>query len=122
MRVLVVVLALMAAGKLCCQEYLFRAAARDAILDAYREHAVQACQKSTRNVTLGVNPLAWANPQSVDLVIGKRSYAVYPWQVDHANWSARYRNPYLFLTVGSRPAKTVCAYDIHNASASLTRM
>ena len=122
MKVLVTLLALMAAGKLCCQEYLFRAAIRDAILEAYREHAVQACQRNAHGLNLGVSPQAWANPRTVQLVIGKRAFDVYPWQVDHANWKARYRNPYLFLTAGTRPGRVLCEYDIVHAAASVSRL
>jgi len=122
MRAFVILLVLMAAAKLGCQEYLFRAAARDALVDAYREHAVQACQRDAHNAGLGVSPQAWANPQAVKVVIGKRAFDVYPWQVDHANWNARYRNPYLFLVAGPRPGRAMCEYDIVNASASVSRM
>ena len=53
MRAVVIFLALLAAAKLGYQEYLFRAATRDAIIGAYKEHAVQACQKDTRSHSLG---------------------------------------------------------------------
>jgi len=121
MKTFVIVLALLAAGKLGWQEYLFRAGARDALLDAYREHALQACMRDARNLSPAVSPQAWANPQ-IELVIGKREFSVYPWQVDHANWNARYRNPYLFLTAGLHPGQLFCEYDILNASASVRRL
>ena len=64
MKAVVILLALLAAAKLGYQEYLFRSATRDAIIGAYREHAVQACQKDARSAALGSTPQAWANPQA----------------------------------------------------------
>jgi hypothetical protein len=122
MRAFVILLLLLAAGKLGFQEYLFRAATRDAVLEAYKQHAVEACQRDARSLSLGVGAQAWANPRAVQLVIGKRALDVYPWQVDHANWNARYRNPYLLLTTGPRTGTVSCDYYILNASASVSRM
>ena len=122
MRIVVIFLALLASAKLGYQEYLFRTAARDAIVGAYKEHAVQACQKDSKSQSLGVNSQAWANPRSVKLVIGKSSLDVYPWQIDHALWNARFRNPYLFLTARQGPASVRCEYDIVNAAAAISRM
>ena len=122
MRAVVIFLALLAAAKIGYQEYLFRAATRDAIIGAYKEHAVQACQKDARSHAFGVGPQAWANPKTVRLVIGKSTLDVYPWQIDHAKWNARYRNPYLFLTAGERSGMVHCEYDIINAAAAVSRI
>ncbi len=86
MRAVVIFLALLAAAKLGYQEYLFRAATRDAIIGAYREHAVRGLPEGHRQPQLsGSDPQAWANPKTVRLVIGKSSLDVYPWQIDHAH-------------------------------------
>jgi len=123
MKAVVILLALLAAAKLGYHEYLFRGGTRDALIGAYKEHAVQACQRDVRSQTLGVGAQAWTNPKAVRLVIGKSSIDVYPWQVDDPLWSARYRNPYLVLTTASQRAATVsCEYDIVNAAASVSRM
>jgi hypothetical protein len=128
MKAIAIFLAFLAAAKLGYQEYLFRTATRDAIIGAYKEHAVQACQKDARSQTLGLGAQAWANPKTVRLAIGKSSVDVYPWQLDNALWNARYRNPYLYLTTSQRTgtgmgASTVnCEYDIVNAAASIWRM
>ena len=53
MRAIVILLALLAAAKLGYHEYLFRGATRDAIIGAYREHAVQACQKDSGSHSSG---------------------------------------------------------------------
>jgi hypothetical protein len=122
MRAVVFLLALLVAAKLGYQEYLFRSGTSDAIIGAYREHAVQACQKDTRSAGLGVGPQAWSNPTSIKVMIGKSALDVYPWQTDHALWNARYRHPYLFLTIGKRSSPVYCEYDIVNAAATVGRM
>ena len=122
MRAVVILLALLAAAKLGYQEYLFRGGTRDALIGAYKEHAVQACQKDARTQTFGLSAQAWANPKTIRLLIGKSSIDVYPWQVDDPMWNARYRNPYLVLTASQRMATVACEYDIVNAAASVSRM
>ncbi|KAB2918449.1 MAG: hypothetical protein F9K29_07710 [Hyphomicrobiaceae bacterium] len=121
MKALVVILALLVAAKVGHQEYLYRTSTRDALIGAYKDRAVQACQKSISALSLGVSPQAWANPASIRLSIGKSDVDVRVWQVDNAMWSARYRNPYLFLTAGSRAGGVQCEYDIVNAAATVYR-
>jgi hypothetical protein len=122
MKPVVIFLALLAAAKVGHQEYLFRTAAREAIVGAYKERAVQACLKDIKSLSLGLAAHAWSNPGSIKLVIGKSTLDVYLWQVDHHLWNARYRNPYLYLTVGHNSAGLRCEYDIVNAAASVSRM
>lgn len=122
MKAIAIVLALLAAAKFGYQEYLFRIATRDAMIGAYKEHAVQACQRDTKGHNFGVSPQAWASPKSIKLVIGKSSLDVYPWQIDDAKWNARYRNPYLLLTTELRAGAIACEYDIINAAASISRI
>lgn len=122
MRTIVFVLALLASAKVGYHEYLYRSSTREAVIGAYREHAVQACQGDATSRTLGLGVQAWANAASVNLVIGKSTLAVYPWQVDNPQWSARFRNPYLMLTTSQRAGAVGCEYDIVNASAFVSRM
>jgi hypothetical protein len=122
MKTVVFLLALLAAAKVGYHEYLFRVSTSDALIGAYKVHAVQACQNDVASQTLGLGTQAWANASSIRVVIGKSSLAVYPWQVDHAHWNARYRNPYLFLTANQRTSTVGCEYDIVNAAAFVSRM
>jgi hypothetical protein len=123
MKAIVVLLALLAAAKVGYGEYLFRSGTRDALVGAYRAHAAEACHNDARQLNMGLAQQEWANPRAVSLVIGKSSIDVYPWQVDNALWSARYRNPYLVLTVGTKHGGGVfCEYDVVNASASVSRL
>lgn len=122
MKAIVFFLAFLVAAKLGYQEYLFRIAAQDAMIAAYRDRAAQACQKDNRGAQLGISPLSWSNPASIRLQIGKGGVDVYFWQVDDERWAARYRNPYLLLSAGQRNGSVHCEYDIVNAQASVTRM
>ncbi len=122
MRAIVILLALLAAAKLGYHEYLFRGATRDAIIGAYKEHAVQACQKDSKSHSFGLTPQAWASPKTIRVVIGNSTLDVYPWQVDHVLWNARYRNPYLFLTASQRSGAVRCEYDVINAAAAVSKM
>ena len=121
MKPIVIVLAALAAAKLVHHEYLFRTAAQDTIVHAYKERALQACQKDALGSMLGVTAQAWSNPNSISLMIGKRSVNVHLWQISSEQWNARYRNPYLFISAGQRASTTYCEYDIVNAAATVYR-
>ena len=118
MKAIVYLLALFAAIKIGSAEYLFRTSARDVIIAAYKERAVHACQRDSRTALDGTAAASsWAKPADVQLSIGKSGLDVQLWQVDHHLWNARYRNPYLVLTVSEKAASLVCEYDVvHNAT------
>lgn len=122
MKIVVFILVLLAALKLGHQEYAYRTATRDIIVAAYKDRAALACQKDSRNASLGLAPQAWANVSSVNLVIGKSTLSVQVWQVDSPLWSARYRNPFLILDANARSGQVYCEYDIVNAAASVHTM
>lgn len=126
MKAIALLLALLAAAKLGYHEYLFRTGTRDAIVAAYREHAVQACQHDAKSLNVALAPQAWANPDRMRVMIGKSTLEVHVWQIQHPMWNARYRNPYLSLTVGAHTGSgagaIACEYDIVNASASVSRL
>lgn len=52
------------------------------IVAAYKDRAIQACQKDAMTASLGLAPQAWGNASSVKLVIGKGNLNVQFWQVD----------------------------------------
>ena len=121
MKPLIIVLALLAAAKIAHHEYLFRTSTRDVIIRAYKERAVQACQKEPLGSMLGVSPQAWNNPTSISLAIGKRNLNVHLWQVDHEMWNARYRNPYLLISTGQRSSAATREDDSVTAAAFVAR-
>lgn len=120
MKALVMVLVLLAAAKVGYHEYMFRAATNEVIVAAYRDRAVAACQRDAKGQSLAA-AAAWAQPQSIKVLIGKGNLDVYLWQVDHTLWNARFRNPYLFLAAGDA-SRTYCEYDIVHGAAAVFRM
>lgn len=121
MRALVFLLVLLAAAKVGYQECMYRAATNEVIVSAYRERAITACQKDAKGQAL-VNAGIWSKPESVKLVIGKGNLDVYVWQVEHALWNARFRNPYLFLSGSEKGGRVYCEFDIVHGAAAVFRM
>ena len=122
MKAVVFILLVLAGIKLGHQEYLYRSATREAIVSAYKERAAEACRRDARSTLFGLSDRAWTNPPSVQLMIGKSGLDVQFWQVDNKLWNARYRNPLLVLSTGTRGGEVYCEYDIVNAAATVTRM
>lgn len=120
MKAMVFFLVLLATVKVGYQEYMFRMASNEVIVAAYRDRAVAACQRDAKGQSL-IASSVWTKPKSVKLVIGKGNLDVYLWQVDHALWSARFKNPYLFLSAGDKP-KVFCEFDIVHGAATVFRM
>lgn len=122
MRSFVIFLGLLAVVKLGVQEHLFRSGTRDVIVSAYRDRAAAACQKDVRSTTSGAGAQVWSRPAEIKLVIGKSDIDVHFWEMDNALWSARYRNPYLFLYASDRPGSIYCEYDVVRGVAAVHRM
>lgn len=109
MRALVIALALLAAAKVWIQDSVFRAAAEDAIMLAYRARAADAC------ATLSASD--WSTGVDSRVAVGNPALDVHLWELDHALWNARFRQPYLVLTAPA-PSRS-CTYDILAGTASL---
>ncbi|MCB1550054.1 MAG: hypothetical protein KDJ41_19810 [Hyphomicrobiaceae bacterium] len=117
MKTLAVLLAIIAAGKFGYQEYLYRAAAEEAIVAAYRSHAIESCDRAAKAAQ---TPLALSQPSRIALRIGRRREDVMIWQVDHAGWHDRYRAAYLELSFG-HTTRVACEYDLRTSIAALRR-
>jgi hypothetical protein len=121
MRVLVIVLALLAAAKIGTQEYLIASAKSEIIIAAYKDRALGACKEAARARRMDV-PQAQDGANAIRLVIGKGSLDVALWQVDSALWQTRYKSPYLVFTLAEKPQRLYCEFDITQGSASVIRM
>ncbi|MEL6372874.1 MAG: hypothetical protein AAFR04_02780 [Pseudomonadota bacterium] len=122
MRTLVILLAILAAGKVGYQEYTYRTALHTSLIDAYRTRALNACfRAATINRMVG-SSRAWTRPADLDLVIGKRSLNVQFWQMGHALWPAKFRHPFLLVTPGGTARRVICEYDIVNRQAAVFRV
>ena len=144
MRVLVLILAALAGIKIWASNQIYRSAAEEVIVAAYRERAIAACQRDAgpkdaaqpRDAKAGASlaqaqsqqahtlaAQGWANPASIRLVIGRRSadVNVNVWDMDNANWQARYKQAYLVLASADPAIKTACEYDVTANQATLVR-
>lgn len=123
MKAAIIILGLLAAVKIGVSEYLFRSATRDVIVSAYKERAIEACRRDgSKEAKAAAAASPWSKPAEIRLVIGKTELDVYPWQIDHHLWHARYRNPYLLLSAGGSGGSLVCEYDVVHNAALIHRM
>ncbi len=122
MRALVVVLAILAGAKILAQERLYREGAEEALIGAYRERAMAACQSQepARTRTGAATPL-WTRPASVALEIGRKSADVNLWEVHDALWPARFKHPHVVLSAQSDSTGPICEYDVIEGRAYLTQ-
>lgn len=116
MRIILLVIAVLAVARFATYEYLERTAKRDVIINAYKEHALAACRREASDAAASAD---WSKPASIKLTIGKSDLDVYIWQTRHRLWDARYKNAYLFVTLGKSSADVYCEYDIANDVASV---
>jgi len=126
MRALVLVLAALAGVKIWTQDQILRSASAEALIQAYRDRAVQACQKDARrepvNEATAVSPQAWGRPASVSLEFGRRGVDVKIWDVDNPLWNVRYKHPHLVLGMGGQRSNLVCEYDVIVGTATISRL
>ena len=117
MKLVVLILAVVASLKLGYQEYLYRASTGAAIVAAYQGAAIKACRQAARSQGLAS---AMAKPKSVAFRVGNRNLDVFIWQIDDANWRAKYTTPYVLVTPHDK-ANLHCAYDVHGRAARIMK-
>ncbi len=126
MRAIVLALAVLAGLKIWTQDTFYRAATEDAVIEAYRDRAIAACQKEPQKDKQGrqlaPSIVTWASPASVRLVIGNSTIPVRIWELDHERWDQRFKHAYIVLAAGERHARLICAYDIARRSAEITHI
>ena len=120
LRVLVVALALLAGAKIWAQDRLYRDGAQDALILAYRERAIAACQ--SEQLFRGIGGPLWTRPASVDVVIGRSGVDVQIWQLRNARWPARFKHPHVVLTLGEGETTPICEYDVIEGRAYVAQM
>ena len=144
LRVFVAVLAVLAGVKVWTQERLYREGARDALLLAYRDRAIAACQMSAPDapanapMSRAADPIGrlseraapattaslplWTRPSSVSLSIGRASAPVSIWEVNNELWPARFKHPHVVLTAKDHLPYQVCEYDVIEGRAYVTQL
>jgi hypothetical protein len=139
-RALVLMLAVLAVAKVWTQERLYRDGAREALLLAYRDRAITACQMTAPEASAGpaADPIArlsnrtaplstaslplWTRPSSVALAIGRASAPVSIWEINNALWPARFKHPHVVLTASDLAPHAVCEYDVIEGRAYVTQL
>lgn len=138
LRAFVIVLAVLAGVKVWTQERLYREGARDALLLAYRDRAIAACQMSAPDAPMSraADPIArlsaaptstaslplWTRPSSVSLAIGRASAPVSIWEVNSELWPARFKHPHVVLIAKEHLPYQVCEYDVIEGRAYVTQL
>ena len=125
LRNAVIAVAALFVANFCYDEYLFRAATHDVIVETFRATAAEACHSNAMTQKIEASESSWrhrSNPASLKLVIGKSNLDVYFWQIDSAMWNAKYKNPYMLIVADKDPSYILCEYDILHRRASVHRM
>lgn len=124
MRALVLVLIGLAGLKIWTQDRLYRSATEEALINAYRATAIEACQKQ-RATKDGKTPLppvaAWTRPAAIHLAIGRRDVDVSVWDVDNPMWAVKYKYLLLVLEPTASSFQGVCEYDVTLGTATLIK-
>ncbi|MDX2156399.1 MAG: hypothetical protein SFW09_07805 [Hyphomicrobiaceae bacterium] len=121
MKSFVAVLIILATLKIGTQHYFAATVKDEVIVAAYKDRAAGACEQAAKVQRLDPQS-SWTRASDIRLVIGKGSLDVQLWQLDNALWQARFRNPYLFLTLSAPNQKLFCEFDIVQGGASVFRM
>ncbi|MGE3230014.1 MAG: hypothetical protein AB7J30_11315 [Hyphomicrobium sp.] len=121
MRFLVLALALLAGLKIWIQDTVYRSAAEEAIVLAYRARAADACAGASHPALAPDRgaPADWSSGAEPRVTVGNPALGVHVWDVDNALWNARFRQPYLVLAAPG--AGLACTYDILAATATIAR-
>lgn len=126
MRIIVLILVVLAIGKVGVQSYIRQDSAKATIINAYREHALAACRQYVHQTANNAGAIADQGSQayrpdhgttiSVDLIIGNSTLDVRLWQTSHSLWSARYRDPFIIVQSSNPDGRSICEYDINRGT------
>ena len=121
MRIVVFILAALAAVKIYTQDQTYRAATTDVLIDAYRGKAIAACSDYRARQGLQTSSPGWSNTSPVALQIGRSDLDIGIWQFEDSRWEAAYRRAYLVLAPADPRSSLTCTYDITSGRASISR-
>lgn len=121
MRFLVAILVIVAAAKVAVRDHLSKAGLAEAVITAHRERAVDTCRIEGQAARDQAAVRAIGSPTNISMRTGDPTRHVMLWQIDHADWHLRYRNPQLVLTHDKRAGRFVCVYDVLLSTAILMR-
>ena len=123
MRTILLGLVLLAASKVWFMDHTYRTAMADAVVEAYRERAVEVCRRSASKRAPGSRDdgsSQWALDSNAEVVIGDPDLSVAIWDTQNPLWEQRFRNPHLILTSAAAGTSRRCAYDVREGGATLS--
>lgn len=120
MRSVILFIALLAAAKLGWQEYVYRSALTDALVDTFRQDAIESCSRESRQRNIGVGYDAWSKPESIELTVGQSSER--PAAAATTSRSSWASGPYLVLVALDQASRVGCEYDVMRQAAAVFRM
>jgi hypothetical protein len=122
MRSLVLIVGLLAAGKVGYQEYAERKALSEVLLNTYRQDATEACEREAANRNISVAYTAWSSPRQISISLGRSSDSEPYWQLGETLLGATERDPYVVIVARKEPYRITCDYDIVRQLATVNRM
>ena len=119
MKLLVAVLAGLAALKIYSQDHVYREAISSALINAYKERAISACQKDGHNQPKNARIALWAKPSAITITVGRDDIEAHSWNTSDEQWNAAYKKPYLVLQPADPLTLLRCTYDITSGLADV---
>ncbi len=123
MRTILLGLVLLAGMKVWFQDHTYRTAMADAVVEAYRERAIEVCRKNATKRAAGSRDdgaSIWRSAAGAEAVIGNPDIDVAIWDTQNPLWSQRFRDPHLILTAATGTSSTRCAYDVREGGATVS--
>ena len=120
MRSVLLFVALLAAAKFGYQEYVYRSALVDTLINTYRQDAVERCQKEAKARNFNVAYSAWSAPESFELIVGRGTGEASG--LDIAAEAMKPASPILVIVARKDPAKVQCEFDIVRMSAVVSQL
>ncbi len=123
MRFVVIILVLLASLKVWTQDRMYRSVVGEALVEAYRDRAIEVCRKQTAKTV----PVAsqrtvaglWSVASAAEITLGASDVNVALWDTENPLWQQRFRNPHLVLT-GTGDSSAHCTYDFRACVATLS--
>lgn len=123
MRTILLGLVLLAGAKVWYQDRAYRVAMGEAVVEAYRERAIEVCRRNAPKRVAGSRDdgaAQWESTSQVEAVIGNPDIDVAIWDTQNPLWRQRFRDPHLILTASTGGRSARCAYDVHEGGAKLS--
>ncbi|MFM7083741.1 MAG: hypothetical protein ACKOW3_01875 [Hyphomicrobium sp.] len=123
MRALLLILFILAIGKVWLKGELYKKATEEAMLSAYRIRAEIGCndrpQTDPRGIPMTVGKIDWRKASNAEIIIGNHRVNVHIWEIKNPLWKTRYQAPFLKLTLRDQQILLYCYYDIMNSSSEI---